>query len=132
MKYCIDTWFILKLFEKDIKAVNLLQEVRYGKSKFVLPISVYAESFKKLLQKGISQKDLEEFFSSIESIKIEILLIDKIMAKEAAKISLSNDLSMMDSFVATSCNLSNCDVLLAADSDYDLLIKKKYLKLQSW
>ncbi len=51
MKYCADTWFILNLFEKDIKSVNILQEIKYGKANLVIPIAVYAESVKKLLQK---------------------------------------------------------------------------------
>jgi len=86
-----------------------------------------------LLQKGCSQSDVDQFFSSVESSnKIEFLFMDKIIAREAAKISLSYDLSFMDSFVAASCKLSNCDVLLAADSDYRPLIKNKYIKLYFW
>ena len=133
MKYCSDTWFILKLFEKDIKALNLLNEVKYGKSSLIVPIVVFAEAIRKLLERGIPQTNVDQFFNSMElSNKINFLIVDKNIAKEAAKISLSNDLSLMDSFVAASCKLSDSNLLLAADSDYKHLIKKNYIKLHSW
>lgn len=133
MKYCADTWFLLAFFGKDENAINLFQEIKFGKSNLIIPISVYAETFKKLLQKGFSQIDIDEFFLNVESSdKIKFLLIDRNIAKEAAKISLSNDIHMLDSFVAASYKVSSCDYLLASDSDYDSLIKKNYLRLKSW
>ena len=133
MKYCSDTWFILELFEKDSKAISLLNEIRYGKSFLIIPITVFTESIKKLLQKGISQADVDEFFAAVESSnKIEFLFLDKIVAKTAAKISLTHNLSLMDSFVVASFKLSNCDFILASDSDYFPLVKNKYIKIYSW
>lgn len=133
MKYCADTWFILNLFEKDIKSVNILQEIKYGKANLVIPIAVYAESVKKLLQKWISERDINQFFSGVESSnKIRLLLIEKTIAIESAKISLSYNLPLIDSFIASTCKLTNCDALLSGDEHYKTLIKRKYIKVLSW
>ncbi len=56
----------------------------------------------------------------------------KTRAKEAAKVSLTNSLHLIDSLIAATCKLTGCDALLTADSDYKPLVKKKYLKVTSW
>ena len=133
MEYCTDTWFILELFEKDSKAINLLKEIKYGKASLVIPIIVYGEAIKKLLQKGISEADINLFFLGVESSnKVKLLLIEKAIAREAAKISLTYNISLIDSFIAATCKLTNCDSLLSGDEDYIPLIKNKYLKTYSW
>ena len=133
MKYCADTWFILNLFEKDIKSINILQEIKYGKANLVIPIVVYAEAIKKLLQKGISKEYINQFFSGVESSnKIKFSLIEKTIAIEAAKISLSYNLPLIDSFIAATCKLMDCDALLSGDEHYKSLIKRKYIKVYSW
>ncbi len=133
MLYCADTWFILKLFEHDEKSRALVENTKYGKDKLIIPFVVFAEGTKKLLQKGISQENIDIFWTDIESSQNIILVFPtKELATKTAHISLSFSLSIMDSFVATTAIMMNCAILLSADGDYDLLQKKKYLKLLSW
>ena len=133
MKYCADTWFVLKLFKKDPKALAILEDTTYGKARIVIPITVYAEATKKLMQLGITILTLKSFLDYIEiSRKVETVDANKSIAEEAAKISFSYRVPLIDSFVAATCKLTQCDILLADDSDYELLAKKKYLKVQLW
>ena len=133
MKYCADTWFILEVFEGVPKAINLINETRTSTSSVIIPIIVYSEAIKKLMQKGFSDKVIEEFFFGLElSKKINFIVPYKEIAKEAVKISLTNNLPLIDSFVAATSKLMECDILLAKDSDYKILEKKKYLKIMNW
>lgn len=47
-------------------------------------------------------------------------------------ISIHSAVPLIDSLVAATAKLAGCHLLLAADSDYGLLEKKKYVKVQSW
>ena len=133
MKYCADTWFILALYGADETAKRILHDVKEGKTRLIIPIVVYSESWKKLLQKGISENDIERFYGSLlSSERIQIAMMDSTIAKEAAKISLHASIPLIDSMVAATCRLTDCHVLLSGDSDYIILQKKKYLKVQSW
>lgn len=133
MRYCADTWFILSLFNRDVKSIQIIKETKEGKVYLILPVIVLAESTKKMLQKGVPQQTIDLFWGGIEaSEKAKLIPIDKAIAKEAAKISLTYSLPMIDSLVAATANLTGCDVLFSGDSDYQLLAKKKYLKVQSW
>ena len=66
----------------------------------------------------------------LNDLKQEVL--DLNIAEEAAKLSHSSDLSLVDSIIAATCKLNGCDALLSGDTDYNPLIKKKYLKVTSW
>lgn len=133
MKYCADTWFILKAFENDVIGKNIIEEARLGKTQIIIPISTFAESTKKLMQQGVSFQAIELFFQGIESTEeIIIVNLDKTIAQEAAKISLSNDLAMLDAFVAATAKIIGCEYVLTKDSDFKHLIKKRYIKVKSW
>lgn len=133
MRYCSDTWFLLSLFARDKKAEAILEDSRNGKDEIIIPIVVFAEATKKLLQQGISQQKVSSFFEMVESSEnVRLLYLDKINAGEAARLSLTYNVPLIDSFVAATCKLSNCDILLSADTDYRPLIKRGYLKAQSW
>lgn len=85
------------------------------------------------MQKGISQRLVDNFFEGVEaSEKVELILIDKAIAGEAARISHSYNVPLIDSLVAATSKLTGCDVLLSEDSDYDLLVKGRYIKTRSW
>ena len=85
------------------------------------------------MQQGASQDIIKVFLEYIEpSEKIEIIEIDTLLAVEAAKISLTYGLAMMDAFVAVTCVINGCNVLLSGDSDYDSMVKRKYVKKMSW
>ena len=132
MKYCADTWYILEIFEGIENAKDIFQNAKQ-QGHILVPVIVYAESFKKLMQKGMNIKAITDFFETAVILgKISIIAADTFLATEAAKISLTFNLPLMDSFVAATAKLYNCDFLLAADSDYNLLIKKKYIKIKNW
>ena len=133
MKYCADTWFILKAFENDEMGKKIIEEARLGNAQIIVPISTFAESTKKLMQQGVSFQAIELFFQGIENTEeIVIVNLDKNIAQEAAKISLSNDLAMLDAFVAATAKTIGCEYILTKDSDYKHLIKRKYIKVKSW
>ncbi len=133
MKYCADTWFMLELFGKNKSAISVFEETRLGKARIIIPMIVFAETTKKLLQKGVSQQLITDFFDNVEaSQKVELVVIERAIANEAAHLSLSYNVPMIDSLVAATCRLTGCDILLAHDSDYQLLVKRRYVKLKSW
>lgn len=133
MKYCADTWFIIEAFDKSVEAINIIQEVRTGKGRIVIPIIVLAESTKKLMQKGVPSKLITQFFDGVEaSDKVELITVDRTIAVESAHLSLSFNLPLIDSLVAATSKLTGCDVLLSGDEHYRLLVKKKYLRVRSW
>ena len=124
---------MLSLFAKDPKARAILHDVKTGKSHLSIPIVVYAESVRKLLQRGVAKDPINEFFDGVESsIKVQISQLDKSIVYEGALLSVSYGLSLIDAFVAASAKLYKCDVLLAADTDYAVLVKKNYIKIQNW
>lgn len=126
MRYCVDTWFLLALFDKDQKAIGILENAKYGKDWILIPLVVFAETIKKLFQRGIPEQKITEFFEAAEaSEKVQIMYPEKEIAKEAAKISLMYAVPMLDSFVAATAKISHCDILISGDSDYSLLAKKK-------
>ncbi len=133
MRYCADTWFLLALFGQDARSLAILDGAKHGKDWIVIPLIVYAETIKKLSQRGIPLEKVDGFFDAVESSeKIQLLYPDKLIAREAAKISLSHAVPLGDAFVASTAKLTGCDVLLSGDTDYALLVKRKYLKVQSW
>lgn len=94
---------------------------------------VFAETIKKLMQKGASRQVVGSFMAAIESSeKIQVAIAEKTIAAEAANISLRHNVPLIDSFVAATCRLHECDVLLSADTDYQALVKQKYIRVKSW
>ncbi|MBI2142533.1 PIN domain-containing protein [Candidatus Woesearchaeota archaeon] len=133
MKYCADTWFILFLFDKEQHAVRIFQETRIGKAGIAIPAVVFAEATKKLLQRGVQQKSIDLFWEGVEqSEKVKLIPVERTIAREAARVSLTYGVPLIDSLVAATAKLTGCDMLLSADSDYALLARKGYVKVQSW
>ena len=133
MNYCADSWFIVALFNEDPKSLDILNQTKEGKTYLSIPIIVYAESIKKLMQRGVAKNIIDLFWQGVEnSEKVNIINLNKSIGEEAAKISLSNNVPLIDSFVAATCKLTNCDYLLTGDDDYSVLVKKKYIKIYSW
>ena len=67
MMYCADTWFLLSLFNADDGAIKILHEVKNEKARLVISMIVYAETMKKLMRRGISEKIIEGFFSGLDN-----------------------------------------------------------------
>ncbi len=133
MRYGADTWFILALSDRDPKSLEIIRECKEGKAQVVVPMVVYAESTKKFFQRGVGKEAVKMFWGSIESSeKIRIVALTKDIAEEAARISLTYNIPLIDACVAATTKLTACDILLSGDADYALLQKKKYLKVQSW
>lgn len=133
MNYSIDTGFVLALFSHHPGALQIFEDTRKGKTRLFISMIVYAESIKKLLQSGIKKSLVFEFFSNLEtSDKIQLIVIDASVAREASLLSLTYALSLADSFIAATSKLFNCNALLTSDSDYIPLVKNGYLKTSRW
>ena len=52
MKYCVDNWFLIKLAQKDARALEIKRNAIEGKDRLFLPTIVITEIFRKLYQKG--------------------------------------------------------------------------------
>lgn len=64
--------------------------------------------------------------------KIRFIMLDKNIAREAARISLTYKVPLLDAFVAATSRISECNILLSGDKDHVLLSKQRYLKVQFW
>lgn len=132
MKYCADTWYMIKLATKDAKALEIKRNVLEGRDRLYLPTIVIMELFRKLMQKGKREAEMEGFLGNLTaSEKMKTVFLDESIAKEAAKLSFSHNVPTVDSVVAATCKLSNCDKLLSDDADLKKL-HKKYLQIEFW
>lgn len=133
MKYCADTWFLIKLAEKDDKALDKKRSVIEGKDRIFIPTIVITEFFKKLMQKGKKEREMESFLRNLTaSEKIKTVFLDETIAKESAKVSISYGIPTVDSIVAATYKISKSDKLLSDDEHLKKLEKKKYLKIEFW
>ncbi len=133
MNYCADSWFLLELIHGALKANAIFREVKERKSRIVIPAVAIAETTKLLLHRGKTRSDVVSFFTSLDqSDKISIVSLDKNLAIAAGAISISYGVPLIDSIVATTAHTHQCEILLAKDSHYAPLIKKKYVKLHNW
>lgn len=132
MKYCADTWFLLKAYSKEQNASNIIENVKYGKDSLIIPIITIAEFYKRL-SRFIPITKIDEFISALEiSRKIEFIPEDKNIAREAARISLSHAVPLIDSIIASTARLTECHAILTADEHLVKLAKKIHLKIISW
>ncbi len=124
---------MLELSESKAKALQIFKDAKEGKSHIIVPAVVIAETMKQLLHRGKKRAGVELFFDSIEqSEKIRIISVDKAIAMEGAVISLSYGVPLVDSLVAATAHIHQCDMLLAKDAHYTPFVKKKYIKLHNW
>ncbi len=133
MRYCADTWFLLELFERDPRALLLFEEVKSGKDWLYISTIAYAETFKKLFHRGIPEDTIDAFFDRLAATsKSSLVTPDARIAKEAAKVSLTFRVPLIDAFIAATAKVLDCNVLLSKDADFAILARKKYLKVRSW
>lgn len=131
MRYCADTWFLLQLFDRQERALKIVENVKYGKDSLVIPSVCVVEIYRELGKRGISQKNIDAYIDNLEvSRKIEFLPIDRNIAREAARISNSYSLPLVDAIIASTAKLLCC-VVLSADGHIRLL-QKKYVDVESW
>ena len=133
MKYCADTWFLLKLAEKDFKALEIKRNIIEGKDLLLIPTVVILELFKKLMQKGKKEIEIESFLRNLTALeKVKTIFLDELIAKESAKISVSYNVPTVDSIVVGSYKATDADILLSDDEDIKKLGKKKVINFLSW
>ncbi|MCS4538529.1 MAG: PIN domain-containing protein [Thaumarchaeota archaeon] len=132
MKYCSDTWFLIKLATQDAKAREIKRNVLDGKDRLFIPTIVITELFRKLMQKGKKESEMDSFLNNLTaSEKVKTVFLDEGIAKEAAKLSFSHNIPTVDSIVAATHKLPNCDKLLSEDKDLRRL-HSKYLRIEFW
>jgi len=129
MKYCLDTWFLVKLSEKDPKAIKILKG---SKNTFVIPSVVILEITKIGLQRGIKKKTDSLISQLLVTKNIEIISCNTEIAKKAGEISGNYGIPTVDSIIAATTISTKCHKLLSEDSHFDKLHKKKLIKKQSW
>ena len=133
MKYCVDTWFLIKLAQKDAKALEIKRNAIEGKNRLFIPTIVITEIFRKLYQKGKKESDIESFLRNlIATEKIKTVFLDETIAKEAAKVSVSHSIPTVDSIVVATYINSEADSILTDDYDIKKLSKKRAVRVENW
>ena len=133
MRYCADTWFLLELHNKNERAVRIFRETVSGKNHIVIPTVSILEIIRIAIRTGESLAKIDSMLNELKLMqKIQLIVLDETIAREAAKISVSCNVPAVDSIIAATCKVSNCDVLLAKDDHLATLAKKKYLKIENW
>jgi len=133
MKYCADTWFLFELKNKSKKALELYKEILYGKGKLIIPSICIFELIRLAIRSGITLSSIDSLINEMKvSQKIQVIVLDENIAKEAAKVSVTFGVPTVDSIVAATFKISGCDILLSKDDDLSLLAKKKYLRIENW
>ena len=132
MKYCADTWLLLKIADKDKRALELVNSIKKGKDKLVVPVVTVLEIIRKLIQKS-NLKASDEFIFLIDHTEnISVIDVDLDLAKKAGKLSASYGIPSIDAIIAQTCISEKCVKVLTDDRHFDSLHKKKVLKKHSW
>jgi len=119
------------LFDKSAKAIQIIENVKYGKDFLVIPSVCIVETSRELARRGITQKNIDGYLDNLEVCrKIEFIYIDRDIAREAAKMSNSHNLPLVDAVIASTAKLLSC-IILSADGHIRLL-HRKYVDVISW
>jgi len=133
MKYCSDTWFLLELYNKSDEAMKIFEEVIEAKSKIIIPTISIMELLRIAITRGEKLDKIESLIKELKATqKVQVAVLDEQIAMEAAKISVSYSIPSIDSIIAATHAITNCDFLLAKDNHIMGLQKKKYLKIKNW
>ncbi len=128
MRYTADSWFFVKISEKNPKALNLWEEITTGKGRLVVPTVVIAEIEKRFLKRNLNQL-FEEFLSQMEnSEKIFIVGLTLEIAKEAGKLGNTYNLSTIDSIILATAKLTEFTELISDDEHFILAEKNNLIK----
>ncbi len=125
MKYCADTWFLLELYNKNERALKIFRETVEGKTRIVIPTVSIFELIRLAIRAGESMTKIDSMLDELKTTqKIQPMVLDETVAKEAAKVSASYNVPAIDSIISATCKISNSDVLLSKDSDLAVLARK--------
>lgn len=118
MKYTADTWFFIKLADKDEKALKIWGEIIEGKGRLVVPTIVLVELTRSFLRKNLA-KDLENLIFGFEKSK-KIFLVDLTpeIAKLAGKFADSYDIPTVDSVILATADVTEFTDLLSGDKHF--------------
>lgn len=131
--HCADTWFLLLLAEREEKASRIFREVIEGKDYLIIPAVVIAEFVKELLMRGKKLKEIEEFVDELERVKkMSVIQISKELAINSGSISLTFNMPMIDSIIASTARNLSCDSILSDDDHYEKFCKQNEIKLMRW
>ena len=130
MRYCLDTWFFIKLGESDTKALKLIRETK--KNSFIIPTVTILELTRSAIRKGKLQNLNDLISSLIKGKNINIIDCNVEIAKKAGEISASFNIPSIDSIIASTSIIHNCHELLSDDSHFNKLHKNKLIKKHSW
>jgi len=132
MKFCADTWFFIQLSKGHPKAVEILERIKRGKGRLVIPSVTILELTRLSIRTGKMDK-LEMVLHFIRrSIYIDVIDLGLNLAKEAGKLSASYGVPSIDAVVACTCISEKCGKVLTDDGHFDILEKQKILKKYSW
>ncbi|MEE9151129.1 MAG: PIN domain-containing protein [Thermoplasmata archaeon] len=130
MRYCLDTWFFIKLSESDAKALKLIRETK--KNSFFVPSVTILELTRSAIRKG-KLKNLTDLISSLLKEKnIKIIDCNIEIAKKAGELSATYNIPSIDSIIASTSIINKCHKLLSDDSHFNKLHKNKMIKKYSW
>lgn len=130
MKYCIDTWFFVKLSESDPAALKLVKETK--KNSFIVPSVTLLELTRSAIRKG-KLKNIENLVTSLMKAKnVEVVDCNIEIAKKAGEVSASYNIPSIDSIIASTSIIYKCHRLLSDDSHFDKLQKNKLIKKYRW
>ena len=133
MKYCADTWFLLELYKKSDKANDIFRNILKGKDSIVIPTVSLMELIRVSIMRGEKLSKIESMLNELKATqKVQLMVLDELVAKEAAKISVSFNVPTVDSIIVGSYILSEADILLSNDEDIKKLSKRKIVNIQSW
>ncbi|MBI5332135.1 MAG: PIN domain-containing protein [Candidatus Aenigmarchaeota archaeon] len=132
MKYTSDSWFFIKLVEKDPKAIALWEDIKYGKARLIVPSVVITEIVKKYLMRGLN-KELDMFISGLNSSEnIFVADLTREIAEEAGKLSYSFNIPTIDSIVVATAVSTGYTNIISDDSDYKIAEKQNKIKRIRW
>jgi len=133
MRYCADTWFLLELNKKDERAFKIFRDTVEGKSRIVIPTISLFELIRISIRTGESLIKIDSLLDELKvTQKVQLIVLDEIIAKEAAKVSVSYNVPAVDSIIAATAKFSGSEILLTKDEDLIKLSKKKYIKIENW
>ncbi len=132
MKYTADTWFLLELYKRTEKALKIFRDTVEGKSRIMIPTVSILELVRVLIMRGDKLEKIESTLGELKATqKIQLIVLDEEIAKEAAKVSVTHNLSSVDAIIAATYKISGCNRLLSNDQDLKKL-DRRYLKIECW
>jgi len=133
MKYCADTWFLIQLSKRSEKAERIIKETTTGKDHLIIPSITFSELTRKFLKSGKKMDVVLSFVESLEkNPKIQISNTTKEIVLESGKLSYTFNMPTVDSIIASTAEMMNCNAILSKDSHYVDFCKRNNIKLMNW